>query len=60
MKIRMTKTVVFARSTFLQNEVYDLDGAGALALIGLDAAVLVAKTPAKGRQKAVAPQYETR
>lgn len=56
----MTKTVVFARSTFLQNEVYDLDGAGALALIGLDAAVLVAETPAKGRQKAIAPQYETR
>lgn len=60
MKIRMTKTVVRPNAVHLQGWEGDVDDPTGLFLIGLDAAVLVAKTPAKGRQKAVAPQYETR
>lgn len=60
MKIRMTKTVVRANATNLQGWEGDIDDPTGLLLIGLDAAVLVAETPAKGRQKAVVPQYETR
>lgn len=56
----MTKTVVRPNAVHLQGWEGDVDDPTGLFLIGLDAAVLVAKTPAKGRQKAVAPQYETR
>lgn len=60
MKIRMTKTVVLPFAHFLLNEVYNTDAQTGAALIGMDAAVLVSDIPAKGRQKAVMPQYETR
>lgn len=60
MKIRMTKTVVCPNVVYLQGWEGDVDTETGLFLIGLDAAVLVTETPAKKREKTVAPQYETR
>lgn len=60
MKIRITKTVVFPNAHYLQGWQGEVDDPTGSLLIGLDAAVLVSDIPAKRRQKAVMPQYETR